>query len=179
MPKTAQIALAGRPYVLTEKHSGPATAWRNHLNASQTMRIFQSLDEAVVQLVGVLDQMTDNEGKMKKMSEVDVNVSDIIGIGSTLPVVVNGLSHSIDEIKDMLFDFSPELQADREWIDQNAYDSEIVVAFVEVLKLCFPFLAVLDLVTGPSGRSTSTSLPSPNGASGHRALVRRKRTKTS
>jgi hypothetical protein len=92
-----------------------------------------------------------------------------------LPVLVNGLSHSIDEIIDMVFDYSPELAADREWIEENATSSEAVSAFVEVLKLSYPFLEILALLRGPKGQPTSSNLPTQNGASGRKGVAHRTR----
>jgi hypothetical protein len=65
-----------------------------------------------------------------------------------------------DRITAMLFDYSPVLAADRARIEAEVYESELIAAFVEVLKLAYPFGELLSLANGftPTvSRSTSTS----------------------
>lgn len=174
MPKTAKVTFAGREYTIGEKSMGADTAWRNHLNDSQTMRIFKSLDGAMAQLVNAIDSVAPGEDGKRDWGKI--NVASVINVAELLPVIVNGLSHSMDEIIEMVFDYSPELRADREWIEANAYSSEATAAFVEVLKLCYPFLEILALVRGPKAQPISSNLPTPNGASGRKALEHRTKT---
>lgn len=75
------------------------------------------------------------------------------------------LLESMDLVLDGLFAYSPALQADRDWIETHATDDEAVNAFIEVLKLAFPFGGFMELL-GQLGRkeeSTSPSSPAPNG----------------
>lgn len=171
MPKKVTVYFAGKEYQIGEKNSGPASAWREHLNASQTMRIFQTLDGAIEQIARAFDNVLAG-GKDKT-----IPISSILIMGELLPVIVNGLSHSVDEIKAMLFDYSPELEADRVWIEANGYDSEIIAAFVEVLKLCYPFLDILALFRGSKAQPIATNLPSQNGASGQKSIGHRQKAK--
>lgn len=191
MPKTAKVTFAGRDYLIAEKNIGPASVWREHLNASQTMQIFRSLDAAMIQLVAVADMTTDmvnvldGEGKpvlddsgkpiQAQRGFAGIELNQVVSVAKILPVIINGLSGSIDEIIDMVFDYSPELAADREWIEENATNSEAMIAFMEVLKLCYPFLDILGLVRGQRAQPTSSNLPIQNGATGHRALARQKK----
>lgn len=171
MPKKVTVYFAGKEYQVGEKNSGPASVWREHLNNSRTMRIFQTLDGAIEQIARAFDSVLSGN------SEQSINVSSALIIGELVPVIVNGLSHSVDEIKTMLFDYSPELNADREWIEANGYDSEIITAFVEVLKLCYPFLDILALFRGSKAQPIATNLPSPNGASGQKSIGHRQKAK--
>lgn len=191
MPKTTRVSFAGRDYLLSEKNIGPASVWREHLNASHTMQIFRSLDTAMIQLVAVADTATDlvnvldgngnpvldDNGKpiQAQRGFAGIELNQIVSVAKILPVIVNGLSGSIDEIIDMVFDYSPELTADREWIEENATNSEAMTAFMEVLKLCYPFLEILALVRGRPAQPTSSNLPTPNGATGHRGSARRQK----
>lgn len=174
MPKTAKVYFAGKEYLISEKNMGAASVWREHLNASQTMRIFRSLDGAMTQLVSAIDSVAPDADGHRDWG--NINVASVINVAELLPVIVNGLSHSIDEIISMVFDYSPELAADREWIEENAPSSEAISAFVEVLKLCYPFLEVLALIRGPKGQPTSSNLPTVNGVNGQKALARQKTT---
>jgi len=151
---------------------GAAGKWRERLRQSKAMQIFESLDTAMIQLVAVGDSVTDESGKLTSWG--NVNVAEVVGVAKVLPVIVNGLASSVDEIEAMLFDYSPELDADREWILENAYDTEAISAFVEVLKLCFPILAAWGLVRGPQAARTVQNSPSRNGASGQKAPSHRK-----
>ncbi len=58
---------------------------------------------------------------------------------------------SVDLCAEMLFAYAPNL--DRAAIEENAYDEEILKAFVEVLKLAYPFSEILASVL--PGRSSS------------------------
>lgn len=155
MPKTVKVHLGGREYVLTEKVMGVTQKWREQLRKSSVMLIFQSLDSAVASVIDVVDGGIDN-----------LEAGQVISIARVLPIIVNGLSNSIDDVLDLLFDYSPELKADKKWLEGNAYDSEAIAVFIEVLKLNFPIGALLGLVRGSKAQPIATNLPSVNGASG-------------
>lgn len=168
MPKKTNVVFAGRNFTLTEKPMGVAAIWRDHLRKSKVMQIFESLDTAMIQLVKVADGV--NEGGW-----ANVDLNQVISIAKILPVIVNGLTNSIDDIADLLFAFSPELAEDKEWILEHAYDTEAVTAFMEVLKLAFPFMGLWALVSGPVAARTPTSLPLPSGMNGHRGSGRKQK----
>jgi hypothetical protein len=184
MPKTAKVTFAGREYLIAQKNNGPASVWREHLNRSQVMLIFRDLDPVLTQITAIIDRafelvdVTDDEGKLVKQMRGfgDLRTDQMVNLGRFIPGIVNGLSHSIDEMVDMVFDYCPEMKADREWIEENAYDEELVSAFVEVLKISFPFLEAWALVRGGKATPISTNSPTPNGASGRKALARQKTT---
>lgn len=168
MPKQVSVTFAGRTFTIKEQPMGAAAIWRKHLRESRVMLIFESLDTAMIQLVRVADGV--DEGGW-----ANVDMNQVIGIAKVLPVIVNGLSNSIDEIAEMLFAYAPGLKDDQEWILEHAYDTEAVAAFCEVLKLSFPFFQMLDLVRGQAGARTPTSLPLPNGAIGQRGSGRKQK----
>lgn len=167
MPKTATVALGGRTFVVSEKVMGVAQAWRDHLRQSRVLRVFESLDAAMIQAVSVADAIADNglEG---------VQLNQVVGMARLLPALVEGLTYSVDEITDLLFDYAPELALEKEWILANAYPTEAVEAFCEVLKLAYPTGALWALVRGSRVQATSTNLPTPNGASGMTPGARRR-----
>jgi hypothetical protein len=158
MPKTSKVTLGGREYILTEKVMGVSQKWREKLRQSSVMRIFESLDGAMEQLVSAVNGMDEGKGNL--------NIIAGINIATIAPAIVRGLTNSIDDVIDLLFDYAPEVGDDREWLAENAYNDELVMAFIEVLKLNFPILALWDLVRGPRVQATSTNLPSTNGATG-------------
>lgn len=152
MPKTAKVYLGSREYIISEKVMGVTQKWREHLRHSSVMLIFQSLDEAVASVLGVVEGGIEN-----------IKAEQVIPIARILPIIVNGLSNSIDDVLDLLFDYSPELREDKEWLLENAYDSEAIEAFIVVVKLNFPIGALWNLIRGSRVQVTSTNLPSANG----------------
>ncbi len=171
MPKQAKVHLGGREYIISEKVMGVSLKWREKLRASRAMAVFESLDGAIEQLVGIVGDMAD--------AQVDGRMAMAAGISfaAVAPSIVRGLSWSIDEVIDLLLDYSPELQADHEWLLENAYNDELVGAFLEVLKLNFPITALWGLVSGSRAQATSTNLPSTNGAGGPKKVMGRQKTR--
>ena len=71
-----------------------------------------------------------------------------------------------DKMLELLLAYASELEAEREYIEQNATDKQIMAAFQEVVKLSDPF-GVVALVTrtyGLTTAGTSSNLVSANGA---------------
>lgn len=68
--------------------------------------------------------------------------------GALLGGLSQTLIGSVDEIAEMLYAYAPTLREDRERIEECAYDDEIMAAFVEVMKLAYPFSEILDVVRG-------------------------------
>ena len=83
------------------------------------------------------------------------------GVSDLLRSVSGVVIDSIEDVREALFDYAPELSADCEYIEANAYDSEIMAAFVEVLTLAFPFGGMFRKVSAllDSGPSTKPTLP--------------------
>lgn len=155
MPKVVKYKLGGREYAITEKVSGIAEKWRKHLRETALYKTFVSLDAVVEQVVNIIDGGIEN-----------LEAGPAISIARLLPAMVESLATSSDDIKALVLDYVPEMQADREWLDEHVYDSEYTGAFVEVLKLNFPILGALELIRGLRAPGTSTNSPSMNGASG-------------
>lgn len=157
MPKQTKVNLGGREYIVTEKTMGVTLKWREQLRQSSVMQLFESLDGALAQLVSAV------EGKGEGGN---LNLIAGINLATVAPAIMRGLANSVDDVIELLFDYSPELAADREWLNDNAYDEEAIAAFIEVLKLNFPIMALWGLVGGSRVQPIVTNLPSRNGASG-------------
>lgn len=166
MPKQVKVLLGGREYIVAEKFSGLTERWRKHLRESAVFVTLQSLDD-VVALVGKVIDANDEK----------LDVASITSLARFVPAILNSLSNSMDDIKALTFDYVPEMKADEEWIAENVYDSEIVAAFVEVLKINFPIMAALDLLRGSKAPGISTNLPSMNGAIGTKKPTARLKTR--
>lgn len=158
MPKTSKVVLGDREYVLTEKVMGVSRAWRRKLRESSVMGIFESLDGALNELVAAVN------GLGEEASDGRVNFKAGLTLATVAPAIVRGLANSIDDVIDLLFDYAPELKTDEAWLAENAYNEEFVTAFLEVLKLNFPIMALWSLVSaGSRAQPIATNSPSPNG----------------
>jgi hypothetical protein len=117
------------------------------------------------ELMGMLDSVQ-NLSSLQLDNLTFDSVGDLLGVARTLLAAVSGMP---DLIVDLVFQYSPELQAQRDVIEGTATDEQFVTAFVEVLKLAFPFSAILSSIalvpSGPS-KATSQSSPSPSGETG-------------
>ena len=84
-------------------------------------------------------------------------LNDFQAIGELLETARMVLADSIDLCLEILFEFSPELAADRERIETLAYDDEALLAFVEVAKMLYPFGGLVKQLTGLAKAATSMS----------------------
>ncbi len=122
MSKTITVELGGQPYTIQALPMKASRQWR------------ESLGQPFAQLVDSLTQAS------------TMQVDDLGNIGALVEVIKTVALGSVDLCVDALFAYSPELAADRERIEAEAYDEEAINAFVEVLKLAYPFGAVLTMV---------------------------------
>lgn len=109
------ITLGGRQYTLQEMPVKPARAWRESLKA---------------QFGGFITLV---EGAP------DVEVTNTKAVGGLLRVLSGVLLDSVDLALELLIQFSPELQRDREYIEDNAVGSQVVDGFLAAVGLSFPF----------------------------------------
>jgi hypothetical protein len=152
--RTIEITLGGKPYTITELPSRKNAGWR------------KSIDEEF--------------GGMLSIAE-GVQAADLTGVRmgdvtSLIRTVGSGLLGGVDAIKRLLIAYSPELTADAEWIEENAYDSEIQEAFARVLTLAYPFAVLVEKIlsvvnrlprmTGSATNAIGTNSVSPSGDAG-------------
>lgn len=73
-----------------------------------------------------------------------VNIAGEEFSGDTVEPLIEGvkgiLINSTDVVLELLYAYSPALEKEREWIEENAYETEAFAAFMEVLKLAYPFV---------------------------------------
>jgi hypothetical protein len=91
-------------------------------------------------LAGIIDAL-------KAAPKVELN--DLQGIGSLLDAAKIVLVGSIDLALEILFEYSPEIAADRPRIEDEAFDDEAITAFVEVVKQLYPFGGLINSLPGP------------------------------
>jgi hypothetical protein len=125
LPKQVKVILDGQEYTITEKRSRENAKWR------------QELGGPFAQLVDLLELGP------------DVELTDMQSLAGLVRSVSGLLLTSIDNVKTLLASYAPELPLD------DAYDSEIMNAFAEVLTLAFPFGSLINKVRGLSGAQTA------------------------
>lgn len=120
--QTVTVTLGGREFTIRPLNIKRSRAWREDLRAP-----FNTIMDTLDMLTGADKIELNNFGAIKELAQ---------------PVVELVLT-SIDTLLDLLFDYSPELRAERDWIEENATDEEAVTALVEVVvKLAYPFTAI-------------------------------------
>jgi hypothetical protein len=99
-------------------------------------------------------------------SSSTISLTDAEGIGSVMDALRLVLLDSIDLCLEILFEYSSELAMDRERIETEAIDEEALTAFLEVIKLLFPFGILVKSLSGLAGLATSMSSASASGTAG-------------
>lgn len=136
MSKSVTITLGGKQYEIAEAPMRKNAAWRAGLSAL----------------------LTDVGGLMESATSLELNnVGDLLAVVRQIQEV---LLAAPDRLTAMLFEYAPVLAADRTRIEAEVYESELIAAFVEVLKLAYPFGELLTLANGLAPKangSTSTN----------------------
>lgn len=101
------------------------------------------------QLPGVLDFEFENPEDLLKL----------------MPFVQQLVLNALDDVFELLVLYSEELEVDRDWIEANATDRQVVTAFMGVLQLAVPFELdnILANLNGLASHTTGSSSPSQNG----------------
>lgn len=127
--KSVEITLGGQQYTIQEAPLRKNAAWRMKLS---------ELVDSVTGLVGA--------------TQVDINnTTELIGV---VNLVRDVLLQAPEKLTALLFEYSPALAGDRERIEADVYESELMGAMLEVLKLAFPFG---DLLTWANGLAQTTN----------------------
>ena len=127
MPKQITVILDDREYTITEKRSKANAEWRKELGGP------------FAQLVDLLEMGP------------NVELTDMASLANLVRSVSDLLLNSVDMITDLVRSYAPDLPLD------DAYDSEIMDAFTEVLSLAYPFGSLLTKIRGLSARQTRQS----------------------
>jgi hypothetical protein len=151
--KTVEVTIAGRSYTVT-----PLPIRRNREWRSQFEPILQDISAFVSDLGSYAgEEFTDAPDMINRLGKV---------LSGRLPALTQYLLSSLDLITVAVFDYSPEIAEDREYLEENGYDHEIVAAFLQVLQLAFPFGPAVRVLTatgqksGQKEPSTDPNLPS-------------------
>ena len=131
--RTVTVMLGGKPYEVRALSIRAAREWREK---------FQQPFQTIADALSGMESIELTSGK---------SVSTLIN------VLQETLLRSPDTILSMLYAYSPEILADKARIESEAFDDEVVVAMIGVLKLAYPFGSLLNLIPGPTSKPTSTS----------------------
>lgn len=157
MPRSKDVTLGGVTYRIEQLPMRANRLWRDELGVP------------VMQLVDF----------MRGLGDLELKTDDLLKIGN---VVKDLLLGSMDKLLEALFAYSPTLAADRERIEDEAYDDEAIAALGVCVSLAYPLdMAVTGLMGGGLPvTQTSTNSRSVNGVNGtqkHKAERHRSTTK--
>jgi len=153
--KSKVVTLAGRTYTIESLKFKAERAWR------------KKYDAPIGDLINAISNVKEMSGK-----EYDKAGDLMREVGTVLLAHANDLIRALLESPDTLFDaicdYSPALASDRAFIEENAYQDEIALVFVEVLKIAYPFGSLLGIVTslGSLEKQTTPNSHEPSGISG-------------
>lgn len=131
--RTTKVTIAGKSYTIEEQPRKKSSDWR------------KKLQEELSGLVELLESAGAPGG------------SDARVVIPMVSAAAQQLMGSIDTVYELLLAYSPQLERDRARIDAEAFDSEIIDAFVSVLGLAYPFGAA----AGRLLSLTSNGSPAP------------------
>jgi hypothetical protein len=132
-----EVTLGGQAYMIEELKVRQNAAWRKQLSAP----------------------FADLADLLAKAPRLELDAGEA---ASLLKLVKRVLAESIATVQELLFAYAPALAADRERIEAEAYDSEILEAFTRVLGLAYPFGLLLEKVAGVSASGSPHGATSPN-----------------
>jgi len=131
-PDLVTVTLGGTDFEIQRANIKRSREWR------------QKFGEPLQVIIGVLQQ-ADN-----------IQIDSMAGAAGLLEQVGSLLLNSVDLLIEALFDYSPALQAEREWIEDNATDLEAMNALWEVIQIVYPFGSLMNkLPTGLTTNGTS------------------------
>jgi len=138
--ETITVQLGDRQFEVKAAPHGRSKVWRRRMMA---------------EIKPLLDQVTGIQGIEFETPE------DLLKL---LPLAETVLVNGIDAIAELLISYSTDLEAERDWIEANASDKQIMEAFKAVLSIADPFGLVAKLI-GRQESMTSTNSPVESGAS--------------
>ena len=122
-----------RQYVVTEAPMLRGRRWRHQFN------------EKVLPAI---------EGLMRAQDLEFDNTEDLANL---MPLVTGLLSDIIDDVVELVITYSSELEGDREWIEENASEGQLIGAFFDILQLALPLAEVGSWFGNLSGPKVTTT----------------------
>jgi hypothetical protein len=141
--RVATVTLGDKDYEITEAPILRSRAWRE--------RFYQTIAPLLKELGGVQGVEFERPDDLLQL----------------LPLAEQIVVNALTEVVDLLLLYSPELEADQDYILNHATERQAVRAFQEVVKLAIPFEIDRMIARSPGlvTAMTSSNSPSPNGDS--------------
>lgn len=118
MPET-NVLLGGKEYSIKRLPVRKSRVWRAQFNAK--------LDT----IIGDILELT------------NLKALDMGDLSAVVTAGKNAVIGLLDEALDLVCEYAPEIAQDRERIEEEAYDNEVVEAFERILGLAFPLGSLL------------------------------------
>lgn len=128
-PAPLVVVLGGREFALAIQRKGQTAQFRKKLRAC--LGTVDGLVSTLQALIAAADE------------DRDVPLSEL-PVEQIVNAVLGFLGDGANELLDLVYGYDTALEAERGWIDANAYDAEFCEALVAIVKVVFgPFLHVL------------------------------------
>lgn len=153
-PKVYEIRVAPR---------GVNSAWRQDVLAHLTelFNIFRTSG-----LGSILNRARDNdEDAIAELRQGRITISNIGAIANAAEQLVREIGLAPDWCYAQVLAYAPAIALDKEWVNNNATDEEVIIAFISIVKDLVLPLGLLTSLSGLVSLQTSTNLPSANGTS--------------
>lgn len=135
MAKQEIVTIAGQEFTITPLVTRKADLWREKVRVKL----------AQLNTVGDEDKTKKTEAPTDAQAKLFNNIFDLACAAPS-------------EIRDLLFEYSPEIGKKKEFILDNGYDEEIIDAFIICARMAFPFGKLMSMVkSGFSTPATSTN----------------------
>ena len=122
MLKTVSVTIAGQEYTISPKPIGESRAWRERLG------------QPLSGLVGIFADAK------------SIQINNPADIQRVFEAFKSAIADAPDVILDLVCDYAPEIAGDRERIETEGFDYEIMEAFKEVLTLVYPFGTLMSFI---------------------------------
>lgn len=123
----------------------------------QASKMRQKIDSEITGISTLIESL-------QGLNTQDVASLDPKKIGSILQVASSTILDLPEKLFDLICEYSPSVQSDREELLDTAYDDQVFVAFVEVLKNLIPLAQISAMLSGLETLGTSSSLASSTGS---------------
>lgn len=127
--KTISVKFGKKAYKIQERPTRANEAWR------------AELEEQLDPIIDILKGLAREELSVENVDSLAAPVEQVTRIAMGSPV----------KIRNLVIQYSDDLEADRDWLLDNAYDSEFVEAFLKVLGLAYPFGGMAKILKTISG----------------------------
>lgn len=136
--RTTKVTIAQKTYTIEELPRKRSADWRKKLQEELS---------GLVELLEAAPGALENKNPRGLLLPTTVAAQQLLG--------------SIDAAFELLLAYAPHLQRDRERLEEEAFDSEIIDAFMAVLGLAYPFGAAAGrlLSLSSSGSKTLPTIP--------------------